>query len=219
MQDATAIEKLHDTGLDRRRSIVWKYDGRDDHVAAVVEGDRQRGLARRIAGSECIGAATALHRADRDRAAGAERRRLAADKVEVAHAIEVSIFRNAGRAIAGAELGAQVELDLGAAIGGLAVKGAAGSPLIDGERPLHLGPHRTGGGYVARRLVGGARGGKREIARRPGCEPRRQKQNPFPGLRTGPSQRLASACWVSARAWPRTSGPARSAAGPDRHSA
>ena len=90
------------------------------------------------------GAAAALHPGNRDRPAGAQRRNLAADKVEVAHAIEVGIVCDAGRAIAGAELGAKIEPDLGAAIGRLAGKCATGSPLIDREWPLHLGPGRAG---------------------------------------------------------------------------
>jgi OFA family oxalate/formate antiporter-like MFS transporter len=65
------------------------------------------------------GAAAALHRADRDRAASVQRRHLAAHEVEVAHAIEVSVLRNTSRAVAGAEFGAKIEADLGAAIGGI----------------------------------------------------------------------------------------------------
>ena len=78
------------------------------------------GLARRVGGGEGVGTAAALHRANRDRPAGAERRHLAANEVEIAHAIEVGVLRDAGRAIAGAKLGAQIEPDLAAAIGGLA---------------------------------------------------------------------------------------------------
>src|SRR5262245_7602815 len=55
----SAVEKFHDAGLDRRRSVVREHGRRDDHVAAVVEGDRQRGSARRIAGGKRIGAAAA----------------------------------------------------------------------------------------------------------------------------------------------------------------
>jgi len=43
MQHGPAVQELHNAGLDRRRSIVWKYDCRDDHVAAVVEDDCYRG--------------------------------------------------------------------------------------------------------------------------------------------------------------------------------
>jgi hypothetical protein len=66
--------------------------------------------------------------------------------------------RDAGRAIAGAELGAEIELDLAAAIGRLAGERATGSPLIDWERPLHLGPDQLGDRCAVHRVVCGARG-------------------------------------------------------------
>src|SRR5262249_2185720 len=114
-----------------------------------------RGLARRVAGGERVGATATLHPGNGDRPAGAQRRNFAADEIEVAHAIEIAVIGDAGRAIAGAELGAKVELDLSAAIGRLAGECAAGSPLIHGERPRHLRPERTDVGCVARQLARG----------------------------------------------------------------
>ena len=40
MQYVPAVEKLHDSGFYFCWSIVRKHDRCDDHVAAVVEGDR-----------------------------------------------------------------------------------------------------------------------------------------------------------------------------------
>src|SRR5262245_62999326 len=88
MHHGFAVEKLHDAGLDHRRTIVREYDRRDDHVAAVVEHDRYRRLARPIASGERVGATATLHPGNRDRPAGAQRRNLTADEIEVAHAIE-----------------------------------------------------------------------------------------------------------------------------------
>src|SRR5262247_216763 len=82
-------------------------------------------------------------------------RSLNTTEIAVAHAIEVAVIGDAGCAIAGAELGAKVELDLGAAIGRLAGECAAGAPLIHGERPRHLRPERTNVGCVARHLARG----------------------------------------------------------------
>src|SRR6516165_6511931 len=136
MHHRFAVEKRHDAGLDRRRSIVRQYDRRDDHVAAVVEHDRYRRLARPIASGERVSATATLHPGNRDRPAGAERRNLAADEIEVAHAIEVGVIGDAGRAIAGAELGAKIELDLAAAVGRLAGgRASTASPVTSRAGP------------------------------------------------------------------------------------
>src|SRR6516164_6753822 len=207
MHHGLAVEKRHDAGLDRRRSIVRQYDRRDDHVAAVVEHDRYRRLARPIASGERVSATATLHPGNRDRPAGAERRNLAADEIEVAHAIEVGVIGDAGRAIAGAELGAQIELDLAAAVGRLAGKRAARPPLIHGERPLRLHPARTGVRRVARppwwrKERDGDRAG----------EPHRQRERQSRGLHH--EDCLAAACG-SARALRRDRARVRDL-GPDR---
>ena len=48
MHYGPAVEKFHDAGLDRRWSIVREHGRRDDHVAAIVEDDRYRGLVCRL---------------------------------------------------------------------------------------------------------------------------------------------------------------------------
>jgi hypothetical protein len=52
-----------------------------------------------------VGATATLHPGNRDWPASAERRNLAADKVEVAHPIEVGVVGDTGCAVAGAALG------------------------------------------------------------------------------------------------------------------
>src|SRR5262249_51817280 len=70
-------------------------------------------------------------------------------ELEVADAVELSVVRPPGRAIAEAELGAQVEIDVGAAIGGPAAECAPDAPLVEGKRPFELGP---GGGRGLSRI-------------------------------------------------------------------
>ena len=85
----------------------------------------------------------ALHPGNRDWPASAEGRNLA-DKIEVAHAIEVGVICDTGRAIAGAELGTQIELNLGAAIGRLTGKMRDRFPT-DRSRMATSPPPRPGG--------------------------------------------------------------------------
>src|SRR5262249_57660750 len=103
-----------------------------------------------------------------------------ADEMEVADGIERAVSGDAGCAIAGAEPGAKVELDLSAAIGRLAGECASGSPLIHGERPCHLRPERTDVGCVAPQLARGPWCDERDGDR--ACEPRRQRERPSRGL-------------------------------------
>ena len=49
VQNGPAVQKHDDARLDRRRSVVRQHDCRDDHVAAIVEDDRYRGLTLPIA--------------------------------------------------------------------------------------------------------------------------------------------------------------------------
>src|SRR5262249_37778877 len=70
-------------------------------------------------------------------------------ELEVADAVELSVVRPPGRAIAEAELGAQVEIDVSTAIGGPAAECAPDAPLVEGERPFELGP---GGGRGLSRI-------------------------------------------------------------------
>src|SRR5258708_251827 len=41
--DYVAIEKLQHAALDRQRTAARHHHGRDDRIAAVIEGDRQGG--------------------------------------------------------------------------------------------------------------------------------------------------------------------------------
>ena len=75
--------------------------------------------------------------------AGAERRRLPADQVEVAHPLEVAVVGDARCAVAEPELGAQIDIDLAAAIGGFASERLAFAPRVGGERPAPLRPDRS----------------------------------------------------------------------------
>src|SRR5262245_3345368 len=160
MQYGATVQELRHARLDRRRPVVWEYDCRHDHVAAVVEGEGYSGPTWPIMSGERVGATATFHPADRDRPAGAEGESLAADKIKVAHPIKVVIICDPGCAIAGAELGAEIELHLRTAVLGPALECSAFSPLIQQERPGHLVPDR-----IARRC-GAATGEQPDRAER-----------------------------------------------------
>jgi hypothetical protein len=69
--------------------------------------------------------------------------KLLAEEFEIADAVKLGIVGNAGRAIAEADLGAQVDIDLDTAIGAAAAKCTAGAPLIERKRPFDFGPIRA----------------------------------------------------------------------------
>src|SRR5215813_10394249 len=209
MQHGAAVQEVHHAGLDRRRSIVWEYDGRHDHVASVVEGEGYGGPTWPIVSGERVGATATLHPADRDRPAGAEGENLAADKIKVAHPIEVVVICDPGCATAGAELGTEIELKLGAAVGCLARKCATSSPLVDREWPLHLCPDRARGRAIARHLARRPRCGKREIPDDRGCKPHRQRDAQSGRLHHQFSTALRGRFRLSAHFLLRTHGPAR----------
>src|SRR5262249_34576077 len=121
----------------------------DHYVAFVVEGDGEHGAPRAIGYRDLIGPAATFHPADGDRAPVAQSVEPGAEQLDVTHAVELGVVRHPGRAIAEAELGAQVEIDVGAAIGGPAAECAPEAPLIEGERPYELGP---GGGRGLSRI-------------------------------------------------------------------
>src|SRR5262249_31963379 len=75
--------------------------------------------------------------------------KLAAEQFEIAHAVKLRVVRHSRRAIAESELGAQVKLDLRAAVGGAAAERTAGAPLVHRERPFDLAP-RAGRGLSRR---------------------------------------------------------------------
>src|SRR3954469_2228636 len=97
-----------------------------------------------MASRERVGAAAALHRGNGDGPAGAEWPDCAADQIEITHAIKLLIVCHADRAIAVADLGAEIDVDFGAAVGRFAPECFALAPLIHEERPLHFGPDRVG---------------------------------------------------------------------------
>src|SRR5262245_42771377 len=99
MQYGATVQELRHARLDRRRPVVWEYDCRHDHVAAVVEGEGYGGLTWPIMSGERVGATATFHPADRDRPAGAEGENLAADKIKVAHPIKVVVICGPGCAI------------------------------------------------------------------------------------------------------------------------
>ena len=89
-----------------------------------------------------VGPDSSLHPRDLDRVARTQNRWRVAHQIEVAQTSELLIVGYAGRAIAEADLGADVKVDLRAAIGGRAPEGFPFAPLVHREGPLHLGPDR-----------------------------------------------------------------------------
>jgi hypothetical protein len=87
----------------------------------------------------------------RNGAAGAERRSVIADEVDIADAIELLVVGHSGLTIAEADLRPQIEIDLDPAIGRLALIRPALSPLVDRERPSGVGPDRLIAMCVRRR--------------------------------------------------------------------
>src|SRR5476651_625917 len=76
---------------------------------------------------------------------------LVAHQVEVAQAIELVVIGDASRAVAEADLGPDIKVDLGSAVCRLALERFALAPLVHREGPLRLGPNR-----MARRCRGPA---------------------------------------------------------------
>src|SRR5262249_35536085 len=104
------------------------------------------------------------------RAPVAQSAELGAEQLEVAHPVELGIVRHAGGAIAEAELGAQIKIDVGAAVGGPAAECAPDTPLVERERPFELGP---GDGRVLPRIPRLLPGAERHRA---ACEHARDAQ-------------------------------------------
>src|SRR4051794_28255297 len=75
MQHCPAVQEGDQMRPDRCHPIVPEHRGGDGHVAAIIEGRRDHGLARGVA--KPVGAAAPLHVADRDLLTGAERRNVA----------------------------------------------------------------------------------------------------------------------------------------------
>src|SRR5215510_61373 len=84
VQHQIAVEEF-EHGLLLRDRIIAGDDGGDDHVATVVEGERQHRFRRWRANP--IAATAAFHPVHRNRPAGPECRSSVADEVDVADAI------------------------------------------------------------------------------------------------------------------------------------
>jgi len=81
----------------------------------------------------------------RNRPAGTDCGRFAADEIDIADPVELLVVGHAGRAITETDLRPQIQIDLARAIAGLALKRPAESPLVERERPFDLGPDRPVG--------------------------------------------------------------------------
>jgi hypothetical protein len=74
LNDFIAIEKRDDTRLDRIRPVLCSHNCRDNSIAAIIEGDCQRQIARVIDVTDRASGATARH-PHIDRTAGPENRK------------------------------------------------------------------------------------------------------------------------------------------------
>jgi len=175
VHDNLAVEEVDDTGLDRLGVVVIDHGCCDDGVAAVIESKRQRRVWRAIGLGDRVSAAAALHPCDLDLAARPQHRGPVAHQVEVAEAIEFVVVGNAGLAVAKADLGANVEIDLDPAVGRLAAECFAFAPFVGRERPLHFREFRTAG-RCHRPATACDRPG--EECRRSGENAEREPQNP-----------------------------------------
>ena len=127
------------------RTVVCDDDRGDDSVAVIIEGNGKCGVSRAIWIGNRIRPAAAVHPRDADRVAGPQHRRLVTHQTEIAQAIQFVVIGYAGRAIAEADFGADIEVDLDPAISRPAPERLALAPLIGRKRPLHLGPNRMAG--------------------------------------------------------------------------
>src|SRR5262249_56601531 len=128
LQHQSYVEKLHGSALGL--GDIGGDDGCDHHVALVVESDGEGGPRRPVRHGDSIRPAAAFHPADADRLPLAQSVKLAAEQFEIAHAVKLRVVRHSRRAIAESELGAQVKLDLRAAVGGAAAERTASAPLL-----------------------------------------------------------------------------------------
>src|SRR5260370_20516696 len=122
MQYGCAVKEVDDGRFDSWRSITRQHDRRNNHVAAVIEDDRDRALPWRRRSGERVSTMATVHAADPDCQARGERRNLAADQIEVAHAIEVLVICHTRGAGAEAELGTAIDVCFAAAGCGLALE-------------------------------------------------------------------------------------------------
>src|SRR5262249_26160215 len=141
-QHAVGIEELKRHAFSHLELRLIGHHGRDRDIAFVVEADGMRKDRSAVAHLDPIGAAAPIHPADLDLAAVGEADPLVAVELEVAHTIKLRVVRYTGRTIAEADLGAQIDVHLGTAIGSATAERLAQTPLVERERPFHLVPHR-----------------------------------------------------------------------------
>src|SRR5258708_15751299 len=108
MQYGCAVKEGDEGRFDSCRSIMRQHDRRNNHVAAVIEDDRDRALPWRRRSGERVSTMATVHAADPDWQARGERRNVAADQIEVAHAIEVLVIFHPRRAVSQTELRAEI---------------------------------------------------------------------------------------------------------------
>ena len=117
-------------------------------------------------------------------AARAGRGEFGTEQVDVADSLELLVVGDAGGAIAEPDLGAQIDVDLRAAILRAAPVRMAEAPLVHQERPLDLAEHRLdlapAGGQAAR---GGSNGKQIARAETLGSQADRRLENRFSGRR------------------------------------
>src|SRR5690349_22943451 len=151
VQDHIAVEELEHRLLLRNRVMAGDDRG-DDHIATLVEGERQHRFRQWRANR--IAAAAALHPVHCNGPAGAECRTFTADEIDVADTIELLVVGHTGLTIAEADFRPQIEIDVNPASGRVALVRPPLPPLVDGEGPRGFGPDRLTAMCIGRRLCG-----------------------------------------------------------------
>jgi len=160
----SALEEGDDGRLDRGGIAVTQRRDRHDHVALVIEGDRQQGLAGFAVGHP-IAPCQAIHPADLHWPARPGGLGVRAHEFGVGDPLEFGVIGDAGRAIAEPDLRPDIDVDLDAAIRRQTSESFADTPLVEQERPFDLGPDRLDGAGVGRRTHAEHRHGARHQAR------------------------------------------------------
>ncbi len=124
------------------RRVSLAVRDRDEEIAAARDGDADRGVPRAIGHLEIIGPDPSGHIGDPDDIARRARRKMLAQQIEIGDAIDLIVVGDAAVAIAEADLGPHVDLDLAAARGRAAAKGLARGPAVARKRPGDFPPAR-----------------------------------------------------------------------------
>jgi hypothetical protein len=127
-------------------------------------------VPRAVGHAEIVGPDAAGHVGDPDHLAGLERDKTLAHQVEIGDAVDFVVIGDARLAIAEADLGPHIELDLAAAGLGGATEGAAGGPAVARERPgdfapaLDTRPRRRAAGEARQHAERDCERGQQELA-------------------------------------------------------